>query len=105
MVSLLRSGRRLAGHAGRSSGTGSGSCSGGARVANKIPHGIVTGAALKLHTEAAELAIRPDWAISVLGAAKGGTAPRQYTKDELRELVLELKAELAELKRASTFSG
>ncbi|KZS07216.1 Uncharacterized protein APZ42_029109 [Daphnia magna] len=40
-------------------------------------------AALKLHTEAAE----------------------QDTKDELRELVLELKAELAELKRVSKFSG
>ncbi|KZS06596.1 Uncharacterized protein APZ42_029928 [Daphnia magna] len=62
-------------------------------------------AALKLHIEAAELAIRPDWAISVLGTAKGGTPPRQDTKDELRELVLELKAELSELKRASKFSG
>ncbi|KZS08161.1 Uncharacterized protein APZ42_027947 [Daphnia magna] len=62
-------------------------------------------AALKLHTEAAELAIRPDWATSVLGAAKGGKAPRKDTKDELRELVLELKAEFAELKRASKFSG
>ncbi|KZS18244.1 Uncharacterized protein APZ42_015662 [Daphnia magna] len=62
-------------------------------------------AAPKLHTEAAEIAIRPDWAISVLGATKGGTPPRQDTKDELRESVLELKAELAELKRASKFSG
>ncbi|XP_057378585.1 uncharacterized protein LOC130700630 [Daphnia carinata] len=62
-------------------------------------------AALKLHSEASELANRPDWAISVLGAAKGGAPSKQDTKDELRDLVLELKAELAELKRAAKSSG
>ncbi|KAK4024935.1 hypothetical protein OUZ56_010427 [Daphnia magna] len=61
--------------------------------------------ALKLHTEALELAIRPNWAISVLGAAKGGTTHKKKAKDKLRELVLESKAEIAELKRASKSSA
>lgn len=62
-------------------------------------------AALKLHTEALELAIRPNWAISVLGAAKGGTTHKKKAKDKLRESVLESKAEIAELKRASKSSA
>ncbi|KZR96099.1 Uncharacterized protein APZ42_009757, partial [Daphnia magna] len=62
-------------------------------------------AALKLHSEASELANRPDWAISVLGAAKGGAPPQKDARDELRDLVLELKAELAELKRVGKSTG
>lgn len=57
--------------------------------------------ALQLHTEASELAIRPDWAVSVLEQMKGLATPKQESSTELRDLVLELKAEITELKRAS----
>ena len=57
--------------------------------------------ALKLHTEASELAERPDWAVSVLGPMKDRSSPKQESENELRDLLLELKAEIAELRRAS----
>ncbi|KZS02853.1 Uncharacterized protein APZ42_034557 [Daphnia magna] len=57
--------------------------------------------AVQLHTEASELAIRPEWAVSVLGPMKGLPPPKEEVCTELRDLVLELKAEIAELKHAS----
>lgn len=60
-------------------------------------------AALKLHKEATELANRPDWAVSVLGPERDKLPMRPEQKEDLRlrDLVLELKAETADMKRAS----
>lgn len=54
--------------------------------------------ALKLHTEASELANRPDWAVSILGPEKNKSPGKPEGKDDLRDLVLELKAEIADMK-------
>ncbi|KZS06649.1 Uncharacterized protein APZ42_029823 [Daphnia magna] len=57
---------------------------------------------LKLHTESSELANRPDWAVSILGPEKNKSPGKPEGKDHLRDLVLELKAEIADMKRTES---
>ncbi|KAK4007549.1 hypothetical protein OUZ56_012707 [Daphnia magna] len=45
-----------------------------------------------LHTEASELANRPNWAVSILGPEKIKSPGKPEGKDDFRDLVLELKA-------------
>ncbi|KAI9565042.1 pol polyprotein [Daphnia sinensis] len=61
-------------------------------------------ASLKLHTEALEVAARPDWVVSMLGPDGRRPPPKEERKDDLRDLVLELKAEIEEMRRTSKSS-
>ncbi|KZS06277.1 Uncharacterized protein APZ42_030324 [Daphnia magna] len=55
--------------------------------------------AVQLHTEASELAIRPEWVVSVLEPMKGLPPPKEEARTELGNLVLEWKAEIAKAEK------